>query len=109
MHSPLRLLGKVIAPGGPLDHSDYRSELTGILAIMVIVDLVCKYYWIMEGTIEKGCDGLAALNKAFTTDYLIKMDDSNHNLLCAIRTLWNNSPLLWKTRHILGHQVKIMM
>jgi hypothetical protein len=74
------------------------------LAIMIVAQLLCDYYHIWEGSIELGCDGLAALNKTFTMVYLIDTDESNQDLLMVIRTLWNRSPLPWKIRHVKGHQ-----
>jgi hypothetical protein len=58
-----RILGQVIAPGGPSDHSPYRSELTGIYSIMIMVNRLCEFYDIKEGENELACDGLSALDK----------------------------------------------
>jgi len=100
----IRAQGCVLSPGGAKIQSAYRSELSGILAIMIVAQLLCDYYHIWEGSIELGCDGLAALNKTFTMVYLIDTDESNQDLLMVIRTLWNRSPLPWKIRHVKGHQ-----
>lgn len=36
--------------------------------------------------------------------YFFKVEDSNYDLLFAIRKLWAESPITWKFRHIKGHQ-----
>lgn len=99
-----RIMGVVTAPGTWKDQSTYRSELTGIYSIMVCVKNLCEFYNITAGSIELGCDGQSALDKAFNYVALIKVEDSNYDLLASIRNLWANSPIQWKFRYIKGHQ-----
>jgi hypothetical protein len=49
-----RITGDVTIPGYYTDHSSYRSELTGIYAIMVCVKHLCKFFQIKSGAIELG-------------------------------------------------------
>ncbi len=99
-----RILGKVIAPGGPEAHSPYRSELAGIYATMVAVHNICSFYKITEGNIEFACDGFSALDKAFSYVSMISVDEPSYDMLLAIRQQWAYSPILWKIRHVEGHQ-----
>jgi hypothetical protein len=46
-----RIVGRVISPGGGLDQSPYRSELTGIYAVMKFIGKLCEFYNIVEGSI----------------------------------------------------------
>jgi hypothetical protein len=99
-----RMMGQVITPGGPSDHSSYRSELSGIYSILVVVNQLCAHYKIVDGEIELACDGLSAINKAFSAVSILNIDDSNYDLLGAIQHQWKNSPVHWKFRHVKGHQ-----
>jgi hypothetical protein len=99
-----RIVGAVIAPGTAKDQSAYRSELVGIYSILLCVKKLCNFFHITQGCIELGCDGQSALDKAFNHVALIKIEDSNYDLLFAIRTLWAYSPLTWKFCHVKGHQ-----
>jgi hypothetical protein len=97
------LVGNVIVPGNKRDQSAYRSELTGIYAILLMVSKLCHYYNINQGTIELGCDGKSALEKALSYN-TINIEDSNFDLLSAICKLRSSSPITWTLRHIKGHQ-----
>jgi Reverse transcriptase (RNA-dependent DNA polymerase) len=99
-----RIVNTVIAPGNAHNQSPYRSELTGIYATMVLVQKLCKYYDISSGQIEFACDGLSALNKAFSYVALISVDEPSYDLLAAIRHQWLYSSVQWKIRHVKGHQ-----
>jgi hypothetical protein len=99
-----RIVGTVIAPGNAQTHSPYRSELTGIYATMILVQKLCQYYDISSGQIEFACDGLSALNKAFSHVALIAVEEPSYDLLAAIRHQWLYSKIQWKIRHVAGHQ-----
>jgi hypothetical protein len=66
-----RITGRIIAPGGDGDHSAYRSELAGILAVMTIANKLCEFYDVCDGSIELACDGKSALDKAFSPDSVL--------------------------------------
>ncbi len=99
-----RMKGAVIVSGTAQDQSAYRSELAGIYSILIMVKKICEFFDIQQGAIELGCDGQSALDKAFNYVSIIRLDDANHDLLQAIRTLWASSPIQWKFRHVKGHQ-----
>ncbi len=83
--SDSRMCDQVIAPGGPQDQSPYRSELTGIYSILLMVNKLCQYYEIKDGEIELACDGLSAHDKAFSYVSILHVDDSNYRLLGVIQ------------------------
>jgi hypothetical protein len=68
-----------------VDHSAYRSELSGILAVMIMVKCLCAHYKIKEGAVELACDGLSAIDKAFSYVSLLHSDEPNFNLIAAIK------------------------
>jgi hypothetical protein len=98
------IIGRVISPGTGSDQSAYRSKLSGILAIMIMVKHICSYHHISEGSVELACDGLSALNKAFSQVSILQLEDPNYDLIAAIKHQWHYSPLLWKIQHVKGHQ-----
>ena len=65
------LEGSLVTPGNPEDQSAYRSELAGLYGIAAIVNLLCQYHKITEGSITIGCDGLQALlHGTSTVDFI---------------------------------------
>lgn len=91
-----RIVWAVMAPGMAKGQSAYRSELTGIYCILICAKKLCEFYNITQGSIELSCDGLSALDNVFNFVSVIKIEDSNYDLLFA--------PLTWKFRHVKGHQ-----
>jgi hypothetical protein len=91
-----RIVGDVIVPGAARDHSAYRSELAGIYSILVCAKHLCDFFNITPGSIELGCDGQSALDKAFNYVSLLRIENPNYDLLSAILTLWVHSPINWK-------------
>lgn len=69
-----RIIGCVIAPGNSSNHLAYRSELSGILAVTVMVTHLCSYFSITKGSVELACDGLSAIDKAFSYVSLLYID-----------------------------------
>ncbi len=99
-----RIIGRVISPGTGSDQSAYRSELSGILAIMMMVKHICSYHHITDESVELACDRLSALNKTFSQVSILQLDDPNYDLIVAIKHQWLYSPLLWKITHVKGQQ-----
>ncbi len=83
-----RIVGAVTVPGMAKDQSAYCSELAGIYCILLCVKKLCEFFQITQGSIELGCDGQAALDKAFNYVSIIKIEDSNYDLLFTIQSLW---------------------
>jgi len=60
-----RMTGQVVAPGSDQDHSSYRSELSGVYAVLLVVSKLCSYFNVDEGSVVLGCDSQSALATAF--------------------------------------------
>jgi hypothetical protein len=101
-----RIVGHVISPSSGTDQSPYRNELTGIYRVMKFCGKLCELCKITEGSIELACDGLVALNKAFSYVEFLSVNDLSYDLLATIKHLWAHSQLLWKIRQVRGHQDK---
>jgi len=98
-----RITGVIETPGERDSQSLYRSELTGLFCIILMVTKLCDFYQIREGGITLGCDGESALAKAFGQQD-ISTKDPSYDPLLAIRSLLSKSQLTWETIHIQGHQ-----
>jgi hypothetical protein len=99
-----RLRGDNIVAGQPGDQSAYRSELSGLLGIVVTVCEICKVHRIVEGRITVACDGEEALLRAFDPDRYTTTKSQNFDLILGIRKLTSESPIKWSFRHVYGHQ-----
>jgi hypothetical protein len=99
-----RCSGQVVCPGSASDQNSYRSKVSGLLAILIFVDLLVKFFAITSGSIEVACDGESTLNKIFLYISVTNILDPCFDLISTAQHLWRQSPLHWKTCHIKGHQ-----
>lgn len=60
-----RIEFSVIVPRDETVHSSYRSELAVIYSTLIMVNHLCRYFGVEEGSIEFACDGFTALTKVF--------------------------------------------
>jgi hypothetical protein len=102
--APFYLSGQVVCPGAAKDQNSYRSEIAGLLAILNMVDALVSFYNIPAGSIKVACDVLSALNRVFSDISTLSIDEPCFYLLVSARHLRLSSPLLWKHRHVKGHQ-----
>jgi hypothetical protein len=99
-----RCTGQVICPGSAADQNSYKSEVSGLLSILTMVDQFVKFFNIDQGSLEVACDGESALNQIFSYVPITNINEPCFDLLFIDRQLWQNSPLKWITRHVKGHQ-----
>jgi len=96
-----RLIGTMITPSSPKDHSSFRSELTGLygaLCTLEALDLGDTTY-----TCHIACDGKSALAQ-ITSTHPILPTEPHADLLQAIRTKAGQPGLTVQWRHVKGHQ-----
>jgi hypothetical protein len=86
----------------------YRGELSGLYGITLLTYALAKVFHIESGAIEVGCDGETALFKCFKLDWVIDSSDSGFDLIRAIRQMVTESGIVFKARHIKGHQDDLM-
>jgi hypothetical protein len=77
--------------------------LAGLYGIVLMVYILCSWAGLTSGGIEVGCNGLSVLDKVLDT-WPLEPTDPHFDLLSALRTTIEKSPLKWTTRHIEGHQ-----
>ncbi len=98
-----RILGCHCTPGHPLDQNSFRSEVGGLLAIILLANRICADHHILHGGIEVACDCQSALTVIFEHEWTNPTQPS-YDLITAARQAIHKSPLAWKWRHIKGHQ-----
>jgi hypothetical protein len=100
-----RILGAHVTPGHPDDINLYRSELGGILAIVIVTEAIATFHNIANGTIEIGCDCQSGLIAVFEHVYDTPKQP-HHDLIDEIRRKLADSRLTWKFLHVDRHQDK---
>ena len=103
-----RILAGHLTPGPLSAQSSFRSELSGLYGIVLMVNTICRFYDITEGQVSCACDGEQAITQAFANPqyYHAQTVNSDFDLLSAIHTLLQDSPVKWQHRHVKGHQVE---
>jgi hypothetical protein len=99
-----RLAYHATVPGDEKDMSSYCSKLTGILATLLMVQKLCKYFSIQSGLLTLGCDGLSAPQQAPQNSLYIKPNMPSSDIISTIRKLRAESVVQWRFKHVAGHQ-----
>jgi hypothetical protein len=60
-----RIRGDNIVPGDTEDQVSYRSELSGLYGITMVIHALCEFNKIDQGTMEVGYDSITALERGF--------------------------------------------
>jgi len=82
-----RIVGYNRVPGPVKEGDSHRCELAGLYAIVTLINCLCHYHQITQGSIIAACDNTGAL-KPGAVDFLPKCSQKILDLLQAIwRTL----------------------
>jgi hypothetical protein len=85
------------------DQNSYRAELGGILAAILYTTEVCQTHNITRGECTLVCDNKGALFAAFGHKRPTPRWAS-YDIVRQIRTALRVSPIVWRHKHIKGHQ-----
>jgi hypothetical protein len=77
--------GLHVKPGRKDDHSAFRSEIGGIYAIAVVIELTCKFLHISNGSVSSGSDCKAALYYIFDRNKKATATTDSFDLIMATR------------------------
>ena len=99
-----RIYGPCVTPGNKKDQSAYRSELSGLYGIAIMVEAICKFHQIEGGHVEVGCDGLQALRYGTTDSDITNPKYPQYDIIAATRQAMRRCPIKWTTKHVKGHQ-----
>jgi hypothetical protein len=92
-----------IVPGGTTEQNSYRSELSGLYGITLVVYALFEFYKIDQGAIEVSCDGITALESGFDETQNPSIAAQHFDLILAIRNIRARCPIHWKHRQVKGH------
>ena len=98
-----RLQGVNKVPGPIKEGDSHRCEVSGLYAIALLSNLICKAFNIPRGRARIACDNIAAL-ALFDPEYIPNVKHSSYDLVSATWELIKESPLTWVPEHIKGHQ-----
>jgi hypothetical protein len=104
--SGIQLTGANHVPGLKTNQCAYRSELTGILGTVILIDIVCQFFWITSGQVTIGCNNLEARRHVISFDDPPSPSDDHFDIISAVYEIKNWLPVKLNYRHIKGHQHK---
>ena len=94
-----------IVPGEPDIQNSYRSELTGLLALLQLIWDLCQEFDIKSGACTIVCDSKGALNKIFSTSTNTLRCSSLHaDIVAACVRLIEIIPIQLYPQHVKAHQ-----
>ena len=96
-------LGVLPCYGDPSFHDAYRSELTGLLAIVTILLAICNKYDIQDGIVHIGCDNDTALARCLDEEWKCKCPDENWDIIQGTRHIISQLPLSLFPVMVTGH------
>jgi exonuclease III len=99
------IAGSSITYGPPTIQGSYRSEITGLAAILDATQKLCTQYNITSGHYTLGCDNINALKRSINTkqqQHSPKHQQSDILSFCC--QTQSNTPLTISPQHIKAHQ-----
>ena len=98
-----RIHGSNRVPGHAEDQSSFRSEIMGVLGIILLAEQVCIQFKVDRGSVRIGLDGQSAVHKLNNLDHLSPSQKS-YDLLAAIKIRIKTIPFICKFFWVKGHQ-----
>ena len=94
-----------MVPGYGLDQSAHRSKITGLYAMVLVVEMIKEVWGFTKGDILLGCDGKDALNQSINIKQTMTVcQQQQFDLLSCIQGYLRASPIICLPFHIKGHQ-----
>ena len=101
-----QLRGQHEAPGAKESQCSHRSEMWGMLGIIMTVNEFCERHNIMQGTITAKCDGEGTINILRQLYPITKNSRKHFDIILALHEAIKSSPIQWTFEHLKGHQDK---
>ena len=102
-YNNIKWRGACRVPGNKAIQCAYRSELTGILAVLYMVKQLCLERNLDNGWLTIACDNIAA-GKALCQTHYPNPQQNHFDLIQAIFLLRQELPISFFFRHVEGHQ-----
>jgi hypothetical protein len=96
--------GLRVTPGRKDDQSAFRSEIVGIYAMAVVIELICKFFHISNGSVSSGSDCEAALYYIFDRNKKSTATTNYFDLIMATREVLDQLSISFSHRHVPAHQ-----
>jgi hypothetical protein len=93
-----------VTTGRKDDHSDFRSEIGGLYAMAVAIELICKFFDISNGSVSFGSDCEAALYYIFDRNKKATATTNYFDLIVVTRKVMYRLPISFSHRHVPAHQ-----
>jgi hypothetical protein len=93
----------VITPGVAQDQCSFRSELSGILAIILSVNDLVISHGAQSGSITVACDNESAVRASNNHHEGVNTNACHFDLVTAVRRNIRASPIKWNFIHVKGH------
>ena len=99
------IIGRLVTPGFPSNHSAYRSEISGVYAMVAMVEGIKEVWNITKGHVTLGCDGMqAGLQGLDVLNNTTVCTQQSFDLLSGIQGYLKDSNVTYTYKHIKGHQ-----
>lgn len=85
-------------------HDAYRSELSGLLALVIALQLLCSLHNLQSGSVVIGCDNDTALDRCFDLDWYIDTSAENWDIIKAVRHITATLPITIIMQRVEGHR-----
>ena len=99
-----QIRGHYESPGAESSQCSHRSEMWGVLGIVMSVNSLCQTHNITHGTITAKCDGEGTIKILQWMHQITNNSRKHFDLITALHTAIELSPLTWKFEHLEGHQ-----
>ena len=99
----LHLVGSVPTPGGPKEQSSYRAELTGILALILSLELICRANNVTTGSVQLSCDNDTALKWVFGLS-AVTCETPDNDVIRSARAALSSLPITCIPVVVKGHR-----
>ena len=81
------LMGDCISPGHADDQCAYCSKLTGLFALVSMVQLVCQLHHVTQGSITVSCEENEVLHWYLAPNFISSPTDAHFDLIIATHTI----------------------
>ena len=101
-----QIRGQQETPGSEISQCSHRSEMWGMLGLVMTINEFCKAHNITEGTVTAKCDGEGTIKILQWMHGIIKNSRKHFDIILALQQAIESSPVRWQFIHLKGHQDK---
>jgi hypothetical protein len=99
--------GLHVTPGRKDDQSAFRSEIGGVYAMAVAIELICKFFHISNGLVSVGSDFQAAIYCIFDRKKTATATTHHFDLIISTRKVLDRLPIRSSHRYVPANEMDI--